>query len=397
MTYRIFHATGPGNLIRAHKHWAAGEHDPSEVSITFSSQFADFCRDINAEAYIIARHSEKAVYRDGPFTLEHRPKPMPGASGLRYHIAEVLYGLGLLLTAIRFRANVAVMDAGTSHNFILSIFPLAGIKTIVVLHTTLWASGFPPTRLVPRTIAKLDSLFFRWLPIATIGVSPECVRQVEQLTRGKHAPLYQIRAQFRREYFQEIPPPPPHGQRPFRIMYIGRINRIKGVFDVLEMAKRIERQAPGRVRWEMCGSGPDLDELRRLQGEMGLKDVVSIRGWTSLEDLQGVYARSHVSIVPTRSSFYEGLAMTAAEAILAGRPVITSPVVPALEVLRPACVEAKTNDVDSYVKAILALIENPNQYRNLCEACPQLQAQFYDRSQGLRIILKKILSPKLPC
>lgn len=397
VTYRIFHATGPGNLIRAHKHWSAGQHDPSEVSITFSSQFTDFCRDVDAEAYIVARHSDKMIYRDGPFTLEHRPKPMPGASGLRFHIAEVLYGIGLLLTAIRFRANVAVLDAGTSHNFVFALFPLAGIKTVVVLHTTLWASGFPPTRLVPRIIAKLDSLFFRWVPIATIGVSPECIRQVEQLTKGKHKPLYQIRAQFRREFFHEIPPPPPHAQRPFRIMYIGRINRIKGVFDILEIAKKIEDQAPGRVRWEICGSGPDLDELRRRHGEMGLNDIISIRGWTSLEDLQGVYARSHVSIVPTRSSFYEGLAMTAAEGILAGRPVITSPVVPALEVLKPACVEATTNDVDSYVRAILTLVENPDHYRSLCAACPDLQEQFYDRRLGLRNILKNILSPKMSC
>src|SRR6478609_5527413 len=117
MTYRIFHATGAGDLIRAHKYWAAGEHDPTEVSITFSGQFADFCRDVEAEAYIIARHGRKEIYHDGPFTLEHRPKPMPGSSGLRYHVADVLYGLGLFITAIRFRANVALLDFGTSHSF----------------------------------------------------------------------------------------------------------------------------------------------------------------------------------------------------------------------------------------------------------------------------------------
>ena len=391
MTFRIFHATGPGDLIRAHKYWAAGKHDPNEVSITFSGQFADFCEDADAEAYIIARHGREEIYHDGRFTLEHRPKPMPGASGLRYHIAELLYGLGLFITAIRFKADVAVLDFGTSHAFVLSLFPLAGIKTIIVLHTTLWPAGFPPARTAPQLLSKLDSIFLRRLPVATIGVSPECVRQVDQLTKGKHTPLYQIRAQFHREYFQAIPAPPSHAQRPFRIMYIGRINRIKGVFDILEMAKRVELQAPGRVRWEMCGSGPDLAELRTMQAEMGLNEIVSIRGWTSLEDLQDVYARSHISIVPTRSSFSEGLAMTAAEAILAGRPVITSPVVPALEILRPACVEAKTNDVDSYVKAILKLIDDPEQYRALCQACPDLQEQFYDRKQGLAVALKKIL------
>jgi len=88
--------------------------------------------------------------------------------------------------------------------------------------------------------------------------------------------------------------------------------------------------------------------------------------------------------------------MTAAEAILAGRPVITNAVVPALAVLRPACIEAQTDNVDSYVKAILRLIDEPTLYCTLCKACPDLQQQFYDREQGFKAILKKILNPKIP-
>jgi glycosyltransferase involved in cell wall biosynthesis len=397
MPYRIFHATGPGNIIQAHKHWSEGQHDPTEVSITFSSQFEEFCLDVKAEAYITAYHSnKKTIYRDGAFTLEHRPKPMPGAKGMRYHLAEILYGLGLFLTALRFRANAAVLDSGVTHFFVLSLFRMAGIKPIIVLHNTLWPSGFPPTRLVPRIIAKLDSLFFRWIPAAIIGVSPECIRQVQQLTNGKHPALYQMRAQFHREYFAAIAPSPTYDQHPFRIMFIGRIVRFKGVFDILEMAKRVEIKAPGRVRWEICGSGPDHEELKQLQHKMGLKDIVFIRGWTPLKELRDVYARSHVFIVPTRSSFCEGLPMTAAEAVLAERPLITNPVVPALEILRPACLEAQTENTDSYVKVILKLIDDPILYRALCQACPDLQRQFYDREQGLRGILKKILSPKIP-
>ena len=391
MKHRIFYAAGPGNVIQAHKYWAKGQHDPSEVSITFSSQFEDFCKDIGAEAYIISYHNQVGVYQDGPFTLEHRPKPMRGASGIRYHLAEIYYGLGLLKTALQFRATLAVLDSGSSHYFILGLFRLAGIKIVTVLHNTLWPAGFPPTRSIPRIIARLDSLYFRWASAVTIGVSPECIRQVEHLTKGRHKLIYQIRAQFLREYFQAIPPNPSHSTKPFRIMYIGRIIRIKGVFDILEIARKIESQAPGRVRWEICGSGPDLDELRRQQVQMSLAEVVTIRGWTPLSDLQGVYARTHISIVPTRSNYSEGLAMTAAEAILAGRPVVTNPVVPAFEVLRPACIEAQTNDVDSYVAAILKLTDNPSQYKALCDACPALRDQFYDRQQGLTAVLKKTI------
>jgi glycogen synthase len=391
MKQRIFYAAGPGNVIQAHKYWANGQHDPSEVSITFSSQFEQFCKEIGAEAYIVSYNREAAIYQDGAFILEHRPKPMRGASGIAYHLAEITYGLGLVATAFRFRANVAVIDSGSSHFSVLGLLRLTGIKIVTVLHNTLWPAGFPPTRLTARAIAKFDSFYFRWASAITIGVSPECLRQVDRLTNRRHKDVYQIRAQFLPKYFQTIPPAPSHSKKPFRVMYIGRIIRMKGVFDILEMARKIESRAPGRVCWEICGKGPDLDELKRQQLGLALEDIVTIRGWIPLPDLQDVYARSHISIVPTRNNYAEGLAMTAAEAILAGRPVITNSVVPALEVLRPACVEAQTNDVDSYVAAILKLLDDSAQYQSLCDACDALRYQFYDREQGLTAVLKKAI------
>ena len=56
---RIFHAAGPGNIIQAHKYWAKGQHFPGEVSITFSSQFEEFCKNIGAEAYLVSYHTRR--------------------------------------------------------------------------------------------------------------------------------------------------------------------------------------------------------------------------------------------------------------------------------------------------------------------------------------------------
>ena len=97
---------------------------------------------------------------------------------------------------------------------------------------------------------------------------------------------------------------------------------------------------------------------------MDLGSVVSLHGWLRPEMQHDLRALSHAAIVPTRSNFAEGFAMTAAEAILSGRPVITSRVVPALEVLRPACVEARPDDIDSYVEQILKLINDPQLVSN---------------------------------
>ena len=74
--------------------------------------------------------------------------------------------------------------------------------------------------------------------------------------------------------------------------------------------------------------------------------------------------------------------MTAAEAILAGRPLITSPVVPALEVLRPACVAARTDDVDSYVEGVLKLIGDREHYESLRGPVPARASHSTTGSRG---------------
>jgi len=390
---RVFYSSGPGNIIHSYHNWKLKKHDPTEVSITFSSQILDFCKDTQAEAYLVSTHAQKKMISDGAYILEHRPKP--ASTGARFHIAEVIYGLGLLRTALQFRAQVAIMDSGSTHYFVLTLFRLFGIRVISVLHNTLWPTGFPPRRPIPRFVLWLDRFFWRYIPTAAIAVSPECERQVNQVRGNGRYPIFQVRAQFESEYFARISPPPSHEKRPFQVMFIGRINRVKGVFDILQIAREIEDRHPGLVRWEICGRGPDLEELKQMHRDTVLDEVVNLRGWTSLEDLVDIYSNSHASIVPTRSSFTEGLAMTAAEAILAGRPLVTNPVVPALEIFRSACAEARTNDPESHRDAVLKFATEGDYYRAACAACGTYQAQFYDRNLGLTAVLKRALAPYL--
>jgi glycogen synthase len=396
MPLRILYVTGHGNIIEAHEHWRKGKEDPSQMFLIYSGQFEDMCQEIDATAYLISPYSDRRLLRDGRFTLEHRPKPIMGG-GLLYHLSEILYGFGLVATALRFRADLAVISSGTTHYFMLAFFRLFGIRVISVLHNTLWPKGYPPTRLVPRMIFWLDGLFFRWVCSACIGISAECTRQVDELSGGNPPPLYLMRAQFRRDYFQAIAPTPPIDLCPFTIVFAGRAERNKGVFDLLEMAQRLEQELPGRFRWEVCGSGADLDELRRQHEVMGLQPIVSVRGWTSPADLRAIQGRSHLSIVPTRSDFAEGMAKTAIEAVLASRPVLTSSVNPALDVLRPAAIEAETDNVGSYVDAIKLLIDDEDRYNELVEACQELQDQFYDGVRGFDKVLKQsIFDTALP-
>lgn len=361
--------------------------DPSQMSVTFSSELEEFCRSANCRAYVIASRSPRAEIADDGFIIEHRPKE--SGRGLRYHLAEIRYGLSLLRSAIWFRAHYAVVQSGTTHYFVLALFRICGIRVIPVLHNTLWPAGYRPRSGARALVTTLDGVFFKWFATATICVSPECRRQVEEIAGFRHGPIREIRPQFNPGLFAVSDPP--KDPAPFRLIYCGRITRDKGVFDLLAIMEEVDRRLPGRVELDICGGGPDLDELRHQHAALELGDSVRILGRVEPAELRKAVKLSHAAIVPTRSEFPEGLAMSAIEPVLLGRPVITNPVVPALEILRDACLVAKPDDVLSYADAIVSLVESPELYGQLVAACRRLREMFFDRSQSFRAALEQVV------
>jgi glycogen(starch) synthase len=385
---RIFFAAGPGNVIEAHNNWRKGVEDPSQMSITFSSEFEKFCREKGSPACIVSSGSPARSISDGAFVIEHRPKK--AARGIWYHFGEIRYGLSLLATAVKFRADYAVIQSGSTHYFVLSVFRLFSIEVIPVLHNTLWPTGFRPKSFARRIVGKLDAAFFRWFATSTIGVSPECCRQVDEVTKGRHGPILEIRPQFDRKSFPLRPPPP--NAVPFRLVYAGRITRDKGVFDLLEIMRQVEQEIPGAVTLRICGDGHELGPLQSECEQMRLGNLVEIKGRVEPDILRQILSESHAAIVPTRSEFAEGMAMTAIEPVLLGRPVITSPVVPALEILRDACLSAVTDDTSSYAAAIIALAQSRDLYERLVASCSTLREIFFDRGQSFQAALMKAIT-----
>lgn len=379
----LFYAGGgPGDFIRAHRKWREGVPDSKEISKTFSGQVADYCEAHVARAYLVSPHPEPAQLEDGRFLIEHRPKPFPDASGLLYELRELWYGFRLARSAARFEADVVVVDSGATTFPAMLLFKRRGAHVVCVLHNTLWPKGHPPTRWSARLRAWLSGLFFRYGADAVIGVSPECIRQVEALAGDRTPTLVEARAQFWPATFEEAPDPPSFDS-PFTVLYVGRIDETKGVFDIVEMAERLERRWPGRFRFEIWGEGEALEALRRSIEQREMSHVVRAPGYLLPEDAVAARARSHVGLVPTRSSFNEGMAMTAIESILARRPLIASSAVPAAEVLASASIECPADDVDSFVTALETLAGDQERYMAMVAACDGLKSTFFERGHGL--------------
>jgi glycosyltransferase involved in cell wall biosynthesis len=179
--------------------------------------------------------------------------------------------------------------------------------------------------------------------------------------------------------------------RPFRVFYAGRIERSKGVFDLLAIARRFKAQGIDDVVFDICGSGGAFDQLKANTQAAGVADRFLLHGYCNQPAMRRHYEASHVVIVPTTSDFVEGFNQVVAEAVLARRPVITSAVCPAIDYVREAAIEVPVDDVQAYGDAILALRNDPALLRAKIDACAALQAPYYDPARGWGAALEAAL------
>ncbi|MGB3760530.1 MAG: glycosyltransferase family 4 protein [Rivularia sp. (in: cyanobacteria)] len=386
---RILYAVGPEDVIEAYKYWVQNQDAPSQVSVPYSSQFYEVCQALDAKAYVIAQSNKSEFIQNGRFTIERRPIPLASATGLLYHFRQVWCGLILLFDAIRFKADFVIISSGTTHWFVLYLFSLMGHKIIPSIHCVLWAK-YLPIRLADKLSLKLSRNLFASKCEAMLAVSHDITEQIAQLTDGEHQPVLEFFPSFRRKDFENIPEP---SQRilPFRVLFAGRIEENKGVFDLLSIMKRFVSEGMKDIVFDICGSGSALESLRLEVKQAAMEDNFICHGHCSKNHMREIFGRSHVVIVPTKKEFSEGFNRVVCESILSGRPVVTSSVCPALSYVKDAVVEVPADDIKAYGDALLKLYSNKLFYEQKKQGCSLLQEQFYDPSKSWGTALKSIV------
>jgi glycosyltransferase involved in cell wall biosynthesis len=99
------------------------------------------------------------------------------------------------------------------------------------------------------------------------------------------------------------------------LLYVGRIERLKGVFTLIEAVRGLE--LPLRI----VGSGEAEQELRERLQEPGFERV-ELLGFREGAELEQLLADSLATVVP--SEWYEPFGLTVVEAMAHARPVIAS-------------------------------------------------------------------------
>lgn len=114
------------------------------------------------------------------------------------------------------------------------------------------------------------------------------------------------------------------GKEFFQILYLGRIEQAKGIFETVDAIKMLcDKNLPASL--SIAGDGPALQELSRYVDSLRLPPgTINFLGYVREQEKASAFASHDIYCFP--SSYREGMPISLLEALSFGMPVITCPV-----------------------------------------------------------------------
>jgi len=147
------------------------------------------------------------------------------------------------------------------------------------------------------------------------------------------------------------------GKIPDMVLYIGRIDKRKGIEFLIRSMPLVLRELPG-ARLVVGGKGGDLEKMKALVGRLHLESSVTFLGFVPDDRLNALYNQAQCVVVP---SIFEGFGITVIEAVAAGTRVVGADV----DGIRGILSDGAYGTVTPYgnrpglAKAIVAELGNP--------------------------------------
>ncbi|MSR62870.1 MAG: glycosyltransferase [Planctomycetes bacterium] len=183
-------------------------------------------------------------------------------------------------------------------------------------------------------------------------------------------------------YFIDFPAlAPGPARQPFELLYVGRLEREKGV-DVLLAALPALRAELPELTLTLLGGGSQEHALRQLAGELRLGQSVHFQSGVARAALPQHYARAALCVLP--SIWTENSPLVAYECLRAGLPMLGSRIGGIPELIEPDCgLTFAPRDPADLARAALRFMRLPLAERERMSQAARLRAREHEPARHL--------------
>jgi len=158
------------------------------------------------------------------------------------------------------------------------------------------------------------------------------------------------------------------------ILYVGRLESVKGVQYLIRAMKRVHDKIPD-ARLIIIGDGKERDMLEALSIQLGIQKYVQIGGEVPHEKVLSFMQQADVFVLPSLS---EGFPMVIIEALACGLPIVASRVGGVPEIItndtNGYLVEAK--DAETIANKIILLLQDEKLRKKISDNNKQLVKKY---------------------
>ena len=388
---KVGYLSGPVDARKVYEAWTSNAHTELFGTSYLTHWFAEMKRQGRNGVVVTSHDGEAYETQRGDFTIINSPKSR--AEGWRYHRDMFRWSYARLLEMEKRGVRTTVLTDANQYRATTLPFRRRGMKFVNSFHCAIRSLGHRWASPHEALIGLSAHTHLRFGD-PTMIIVDTIADELERMPGRAQRKILLLKPDYRRDLFEPFKPPRivSIDVDEVAVIFAGRVTENKGVFDIVEMAEILRQRSGPKITFHIHGEGPASNLLAQRVATSPAAENVVLHGFTRGRELLKHYASSDIALVPTRSTFEEGVAKSVVEGVLTLRPVVTSKACPSIRMLADACEEAKVDNPQSYADAIWRLANDSKLVRQKVEAARQLREQFFDPPERYDRQLRKALA-----
>lgn len=149
----------------------------------------------------------------------------------------------------------------------------------------------------------------------------------------------------------------PYNKEATGVLFLGRLGQRKGVYDLLNVIKKIDNIIDDKIKFYFCGDG-DINNIKEKIKILNIEHRIEYIGWINEKEKKSLYPKIMINVLP---SYNEGLPMSILETMAYGIPNISTNIASIPEVIQNGKngFLIKPGDVETLSSTIIELWSKP--------------------------------------